>query len=492
MAVTSLLFFVSALAAALVFWRMPLKTRLPWLLLISAAFLLAWNWQFVLILALFGLANFWLGLKVEKAIPAGKPAWKIAGIVFNILVLFVFKYNHFFLPSLQKLLGGGQTGTAVQILLPLGLSFLVVQMISYLVDVANGRLKAERDLVKFGIFTLYFPKLLSGPVERARLFLPRLDSPLPFDRALLNRSLSLIVIGLLRKLLLANPLFSLIPADAFTAPANYAGQHLVLYLLAYAFALFNDFAGYTAIVRGVSLWFGIELANNFNLPYFSRNFTEFWNRWHISLSQWLRDYLFFPISRALLRRYPNREHFVNLVLPPLATMLVSGMWHGLSWSLLVWGGLHGLYQILERLPGLIRPQTPLDQRPRWRNALGMAVTCVLTLLAWLPFRMELPTAWRYLQGMFAWVRPDFFLFRRYITFDTAWLSWTPLNLPNPILLGVLAAALGLDLLLRGKNGEKELWDLPRVLQVLLLVLLFSVILASLFTDAAAPFVYQAF
>jgi len=491
MAVTSLVFFISSLAAALVFRRMPAKLRLPWLLLISAAFLLVWNWQFIIILALFGLVNFWLGLQVEKSLAGGKPGWKIIGIIFNILILFIFKYNHFFLPSLQRLFGGGGT-PALQILLPVGLSFLVVQMISYLLDVANRRLTAEHDLVKFGVYTLYFPKLLSGPVERARLFLPRLDAPLSFDRVQFNRSFSLVVLGLLRKLVLANPLFSLIPNDAFTAPPNYAGQHLVFYLLAYAFALFNDFAGYTAIVRGISLWFGIDLGPNFNLPYFSRNFTEFWNRWHISLSAWLRDYLFFPVSRALLKRVPDRGHFLNVVVPPLATMLVSGMWHGLGWNLLFWGGLHGLYQIIERLPSLIRPSVPLDQRPRWRNALGVVVTFTLAVLAWLPFRMDLATAWAYLQGMFHWVRPDFFLFKRYITADANWLSWSPLNLPNPILLFVLALALGYDLLLRAPRGEKELWDLPRWLQVLALLLLLVAILASLFTDTTAPFVYQAF
>ncbi len=492
MAVTSLVFFASALLAALVFRRLPEKARLPWLLLISAAFLAVWNWQFVLVLALFGLVNFWLGLQVEKDIPSGKSGWKIAGIVFNILILFVFKYNQFFLPSLLKLFHAGEQGTALQILLPVGLSFLVVQMISYLVDVSNERMAAERSLVRFGVYTLYFPKLLSGPVEHARTFLPRLHSTLPFDRSLLNRSLSLIAIGLLRKLVFANPLFSMIPTDAFITPSNYAGQHLVLYLLAYAFALFNDFAGYTGIVRGVSLWFGVEISNNFALPYFSRNFTEFWNRWHISLSNWLRDYTFFPISRALMKRLPGREHMVNIIVPPLATMMVSGMWHGLGWGLLVWGGLHGLYQILERLPGLIRPQTPLDQRPRWRNGLGIAITFTLTLLAWLPFRMDLPTAWAYLQGMFAWQRPDFFLFKRYITGNADWLSWSPLNLPNPILMLLLALALGFDLLLRARSGEKELWDLPRWLQVLLEVVLLISVLSSLFVQNTAPFVYQAF
>lgn len=495
MAVTSLLFLVLALAAALIFHRLPQKARIPWLLLISAAFLATWNWQFVLILSLFGLVNFALGIKVEQAAESAKRHWVILGIIFNILTLFVFKYNHFFLPSLLNLLT--KSGTlpqegALQILLPVGLSFLVVQMISYLVDLKNRRLAAERNLIRFGVYTLYFPKLLSGPVERARLFLPRLQAPLPFDRALLNRSLSLIVIGLLRKLVFANPLFSMIPADAFTTPTQYAGQHLWLYLIAYAFALFNDFAGYTSIIRGVSLWFGIELTSNFNLPYFSRNFTEFWNRWHISLSHWLRDYLFFPISRSLMKRHPQREYYLNVLVPPLATMLVSGMWHGLSWNLLLWGGLHGVYQILERLPGLIHPSAPLDERPRWRQGLGIVVTFLLTLLAWIPFRMELPTAWLYLQGMFKWVRPDFFLFKRYITADAPFLSWSPLNLPNPILLLVITAAIGFDLLLRRKSGEKELWGLPRWVQVLLILILLAVAFTSLFVANTAPFVYQAF
>jgi D-alanyl-lipoteichoic acid acyltransferase DltB (MBOAT superfamily) len=169
MAVTSVLFFVSALAAAVVYRRMPPRVRTPWLLLISAAFLAAWNWQFVLVLVVFGLVNYWLGLKVEKRILSGNLVWKITGIAFNIFILFVFKYNRFFLPSLLKLVGGNEQAIALQILLPVGLSFLMVQMISYLVDVSHGRVKAERDLVKFGVYILYFPKLISGPVERLSL-----------------------------------------------------------------------------------------------------------------------------------------------------------------------------------------------------------------------------------------------------------------------------------------------------------------------------------
>lgn len=492
MSVTTLLFLFLTFIAALVFRHLPQKYRLPWLLLVSALFLATWNWVFVLVLSVFGAANYWLGIKVEQSIPTAKRGWLVVGIIFNILVLFIFKYNHFFLPSFLQLIGVQANNGALQILLPVGLSFLVVQMISYLVDIANRRLPAERALIRFGVYTLYFPKLISGPVERARTFLPRLQTPLPFDRALLDRSLSLIVIGFLRKLVFANPLFNIIPEAAFTNSLDFPGQNLWLYLLAYAFALFNDFAGYTGIVRGISLWFGIELSSNFNLPYFSRNFTEFWNRWHSSLSAWLRDYLFFPISRSLMKRFSRRDHFLTLFVPPMATMLVSGLWHGVSWSLLVWGGLHGIYQVLERLPGLFRPSPPLDERPRWRKLLGIGVTFLLTLLAWIPFRMDLPTSLQFFQGLFKFVRPDFFLFKRYITGDAPFLSWTPLNLPNPLLILLLATALGFDLLLVRKSGEKDFWTLPRWVQVILIVILLIAALATIFVDAAAPFVYQAF
>ncbi len=492
MPVTTLLFLFLTAIAALIFRRLPQKYRLPWLLLVSALFLATWNWIFILVLSIFGVANYWLGLKVERSILTAKRGWLVFGIIFNILVLFVFKYNHFFLPSFIQLLGVQVNEVTLQILLPVGLSFLVVQMISYLVDVANKRLPAEHDLIRFGVFSLYFPKLISGPVERARTFLPRLQTPLPFDRALLDRSLSLLLIGFLRKLVFANPLFNIIPESVFQTPLEFTGQDLWFYLLAYAFALFNDFAGYTGIVRGISLWFGIELSSNFNLPYFSRNFTEFWNRWHISLSTWLRDYLFFPISRSLMKRFSRRDHLLTLLVPPMATMLVSGLWHGVSWNLLFWGGLHGIYQVLERLPGLFRPSAPLDERPRWRQFLGILITFLLTLLAWIPFRMDLPTSFQFFQGLFKFVRPDFFLLKRYITGDSNALSWTPLNLPNPLLLLLLAAALGFDLLLARTSGEKDFWSLPRWVQGLLIMLLVVAALATIFVDTAAPFVYQAF
>ncbi|MDO8971972.1 MAG: MBOAT family O-acyltransferase, partial [Saprospiraceae bacterium] len=293
MNITSLAFLALAFVAALIYHRLTAKFRNLWLLAVSAVFLATWSWQFILVLLVFGFLNFALGIKIETG-SSKKKTWLGLGIVLNIAFLLVFKYSQFYLPALTRLLnrmGVEGNSDGLKLLLPVGLSFLVVQAISYLVDVANKRLPAEKALLKFWAYVVYFPKLLSGPVERARQFLPRLDSPLRLDRELLERSLALIVSGLFRKIFLADALFRMIPENAFITPLDHTGQNLVFWLLGYSFALYNDFAGYTAIARGVSLWFGIELCINFNLPYFSHNFTEFWTRWHISLSNWLRDYL---------------------------------------------------------------------------------------------------------------------------------------------------------------------------------------------------------
>jgi D-alanyl-lipoteichoic acid acyltransferase DltB (MBOAT superfamily) len=493
MTVTSAIFFIAALAAAIIHHYLPERLRKYWLLAVSLGFLATWSWKFVLVLGVLTLANYWFGLHAD---PNNKHArrWVVGGIILNILALFVFKYSNFYLPETVKLLTalGLHLSDGLQILLPVGLSFLVVQWISYLVDVTNKRLTPQYDLVKFSLYAFYFPRLLSGPVERAHLFFARLDKPLPIDRALLERSTVLIVTGLFRKLVFANPLFGMIPADAFTAPATYSGQNLFVWLLAYAFAIYNDFAGYTMIVRGVSLWFGIELTNNFNLPYLSRNFSEFWNRWHISLSSWLRDYIFFPLSWSLLKFNRNQKAFVNFILPPMVTMLVSGMWHGLSWNLLLWGGLHGLYLVAERIPALFKPQPPVNERPRWRQWMGIGTTFVFTMLAWVPFKTSVANTLIYWQSMLDWNKPDFFLLKRVLQGKTLLLTWTAFDIPNPILCLVLAGAILFDLLQSRGKDETFIQRLPRWGQITLLVILLLVIVLAAFTHEAAPFVYQTF
>lgn len=375
-----------------------------WLLLVSYIFIFTWDWRFAFVLTLVTAVNFLIALRIRTN-DQGHPGLLWAGIGFNVLVLGFFRVVNFFLPQLESLLGrlGIITqGDGLQLLIPLGLSYYVLQTISYLVDVYRGQLKSETDFVAFALYLAYFPKLIAGPIERARTFLPKLAQPRVVDHEVLARSVMLIFVGLTRKLLIADVLTASFLSDVFQFPAKYNPLELILWLTIYAFALYNDFAGYTDMVRGVSGLFGIELSVNFQTPYFSRNFTEFWRRWHITLSEWLRDYIYFPISRALRRGNPEFQKVTTLVLPPLLTMLVSGMWHGFGLHMLVWGGMHGLYQIVERVPALWRPVVPAQNQPAWRQGLGMGIVFMFVALAWVPFRWELPAAFELWGALLNW------------------------------------------------------------------------------------------
>jgi D-alanyl-lipoteichoic acid acyltransferase DltB (MBOAT superfamily) len=494
MEITSLTFAGFVALVFLIYHFLPLRAQNFWLLLTSLLFYVAFEWQFAVILLILTLLNFTFGKGIAKSKRQGL-LW--IGIVLNAGALLVFKYADFYIPALTELLNnlGIQTQAGgLQILLPIGLSFYIVQAISYLLDVYRDRTPAEEDPLNFTLYFLYFPKLVSGPIERARDFLPKLREHRLVDNALLTSSLSLIVVGMVRKIVFADTLTVLIPEDAFTEPMNYPGQFLVVWLLTYAFALYNDFAGYTNIVRGVSGLLGIELSANFMRPYFARNFTEFWQRWHISLSEWLRDYVFFPSSRALIKLVPTRQHAINIILPPMMTMLVSGLWHGVSWHMLVWGGLHGLYQVIERLISLGRPVVPPDERPWWRQGLAMSLVFALAVVAWVPFRMELATAMDYVRGIVTpgnWVDPAFSLaWRNLFTKKRFWL-WPEHGLPDPRPFFIILPALWLDFI-QERRGELFFLKWKLGWRAVLLAVALLVILAASGADNQVPFEYQGF
>lgn len=497
MGITSLVFVGFVILVFGVYHFLPLRLQNYWLLITSLAFYITFSWQFAAIILILTLLNFLLGKRLEKS-QGLKPSLLWMGITLNVLALLGFKYSDFYIPALTRLLAGigVQTGAGgLQIILPVGLSFYIVQAISYLIDVHRSRIPAEKDPLNFTLYLVYFPKLVSGPIERARTFIPKLTTPRTVDNALLTRSLSLILIGLVRKLVFADTLTSLFPDYLFREPKIYAGQLLVLWLLAYAFALYNDFAGYTSIIRGVSGLFGIELSSNFMRPYLARNFTEFWQRWHISLSEWLRDYIFFPTTRFLLKMVPNRRNAINLILPPMVTMLVSGLWHGVSWHMLMWGGLHGIYMVVERLFSLWRPTIPPDERPRWRQRLATSLVFFLAVIAWVPFRMEYWVAAEYLRGIFTpgnWKYPILWRVTQDFNRDMWFWRWPEYNLPDLRVLFVLVPACWLDWIQERNKNELFFLKWNNWGQAGLLALAILVILAISGADNQVPFVYQGF
>lgn len=497
MNITTLSFAAFVVIVVVGYRLFPARFRNIWLFVACLGFLAAWSWEFVGILLIIGTVNYFLGEWIGKA-KDGRKRLLWIGIVFNVFTLLIFKYSDFYIPELIVFLAhiGVETGSGgIQLLMPIGLSFTTVQLISYLVDVHNRILLPEKGRLKFILYVLYFPKLLSGPIERARIFLPKLDHPQPLSEESIARNFTLIVTGLIRKLLFANMLSAMIPPVAFVQPLMYSAQMLLTWLLAYAFVIYNDFAGYTSIVRGISGLLGIELTSNFNTPYFSRSFAEFWDRWHISLSNWLRDYIFFPASRALLKKIPARDHIINFILPPLVTMLVSGMWHGLSVSLLLWGSLHGAYLIVERIPTLWAPKVLLDECQKWRQAVAALFTFSLVLLAWIPFRMDLITAKRYLAGLILpsrWARPEFLwmseVFKGHLPVGDVY-GW---NIPDPRIFLVLVPAILLDWAQYHHKDEFVFLKWPRWVQAALLALAILGLYLASFADSAAPFVYQGF
>lgn len=481
MSITSLSFAAFLLGVLLVYYLLPRRAQNVWLLVASYGFYVTWAWQFALLLLLATGANFVLARGLRQN-GEGRRALLWAGIVLNVALLYFFRAAHFYLPELISLLAragivlqsNGPPVGGLQILLPVGLAYYTLQNISYLVDVYRGQLKAAGDVVDFALYLVYFPRLLSGPVERARTFLPMLAQRRVVDNDVLARGFTLIVVGLARKLLVADTLAAIIFWDAFETPAKYTGPELIGWLMLYGLFLYNDFAGYTSMARGVSYLFGIELSANFKQPYFARTFTEFWNSWHITLSHWLRDYIFFPLSRALLRRNPRRTNIANLILPPLVTMLVSGLWHGLGWGLLLWGALHGLYQVLERLPSLWRPVVPPQQRALWRQGLSILAVQMLVTLAWAPFVMELPVALSYWQGILDWTYP-IIRFRRIL-------------LLAPFLIAILA----LDWAQRQPRDEAIFLRWPRPIQASLLAGCLFLLMLIMQVGYEESFVYMGF
>jgi D-alanyl-lipoteichoic acid acyltransferase DltB (MBOAT superfamily) len=476
MNITSIHFVLFTTVVLIVYYFLPRRPQNFWLLFASYVFIVTWDWKFAVILGVVTTLNFLIALHLRlKDQGRGGLLW--TGIGFNILILVIFRIADFFLPQLEILFErmglSTQTG-GLQILIPLGLSYYVLQTISYLVDVYRGQLKAETDFVNFALYLAYFPKLLAGPIERARTFLPKLAQSRVVDNELLARSMMLIFIGITRKLLIADILTATFLPDVFEIPAKYNPLELTLWLVIYAFAIYNDFAGYTDMVRGVSGFFGIELSANFRTPYFSRNFTEFWKRWHITLSEWLRDYIYFPISRLLTRRNSTAQKLANLILPPMITMLVSGLWHGLSLHMLLWGGLHGLYQIIERVPALQRPGVPPQNQPVWRQWLGMGVIFIFVILAWVPFRWELPAA--------------FDLWGALLNWSEIGIRYRRLFFVMPFLFGPLL----IDLLQYWRQDEFIFLKWSPLTRAACMAVILLLVFISTGGDFEQPFVYQAF
>ncbi len=370
-----------------------LPHRFRWMLLLgaSAYFYAAFIPSYLLILFLVIAVDYLAGIAIEEAgTPAKKRAWLIASLSANIAILAVFKYADFAILSINQLsatLGSGTSYDTLNFILPIGLSFHTFQSMSYTIEVYRGAQKAERHLGIYSVYVLYFPQLVAGPIERPQNLLRQFRTPKNLDVASVRSGLQLMAVGFLKKLVVADNLALLVDA-VYKAPETFNGLSLYLAAVFFSFQILCDFSGYTDIARGVSRLFGIELMLNFRRPYFSTSLSEFWRRWHISLSTWFRDYLYIPLGGGT-------EGQVKKLRNLMIVFLVSGLWHGANITFVVWGFVHGLGVCLENLFGQSKKSTLLVLRT-------FVIFHVVTF-AWIFFRApSIASAGAFIKTLFAW------------------------------------------------------------------------------------------
>jgi D-alanyl-lipoteichoic acid acyltransferase DltB (MBOAT superfamily) len=384
-----LVFFALVFA---VYWRLPHRGQNLFLLAASLFFYGSWNVRLLGLLVGSASIDYLCAIGVESArSPRARKGFLLLSVCASLGILGFFKYANFFLDSLIALLaqlGLPASRPALDIVLPVGISFYTFQAMSYAVDVYRGELPACRRYLDYLLHISFFPQLVAGPIERATHRLPQVLEPRQrLNRGAVLEATKLLVVGYAQKIAIADVLATTVER-AFADPRAHGGVFLLFALYAFAVQVYCDFAGYSNIARGTARLLGFRLVRNFEQPYLSADIAEFWRRWHVSLSSWLRDYLFLPLGGT--RRGPRRTK-VNLML----TMLIGGLWHGASWTFVAWGGLHGFYlAVHSALPGRRKPA----RGPR--RLVSVLVTFHLVCLSWVFFRAEtFADAWDYLRGL---------------------------------------------------------------------------------------------
>lgn len=378
-----LLFFP---VVTLVYFVIPHRARHLWLLAASYRFYMAWNPKYALLMGLSTLITYASGLLMGRTKSKGfKRLWVFLSMTSNLTILFLFKYFHFFLDNLNRLLLWADKlplAPGFHVILPVGISFYTFQALSYTMDVYRGEIYVEKNLFKYALFVSFFPQLVAGPIERSKNLLIQISQRHRFDFERARDGLLLMLWGYFLKLVIADRLAILVDT-VYRDPGQYQGLILVVATLFFGVQIYCDFASYSLIAIGSAQVMGFQLMDNFRQPYFARSIGEFWRRWHISLSTWFRDYLYIPLGG-------NRKGKLRLYLNTLIVFLVSGLWHGASWTFVIWGALHGLFQVggqlLRPLKKAINRALHIDEEAASFKLGQMLITFLLVNFSWIFFR----------------------------------------------------------------------------------------------------------
>ena len=381
----SLEFMIFFPVVTILYFVLPHKIRWFLLLVSSCIFYMAFVPKYILILGFTIVIDYLAGIFIDKMEGNRKRIFLIISILTNVGILFVFKYFNFFNENAERLanmIGWNYPISSLSIILPIGLSFHTFQSMSYIIEVYRGKHKPEKHFGIYALYVMYYPQLVAGPIERPQNMLWQFHTKHKFDAARTVDGLKLMAWGFFKKLVIADNLAIAVNA-AYKSPEAVSGLTLVLATYFFAFQIYCDFSGYTDIARGASRIMGIELMQNFKLPYFAKTISEFWRRWHISLSSWFTDYVYISLGGNRCAKWKWQR---NLMI----VFLLSGLWHGAAWTYVIWGGLNGFYlvsalwtkSLREKLAHSVR----LNKYPRLQNTVKVFITFNLVCFSWIFFR----------------------------------------------------------------------------------------------------------
>lgn len=379
-----LLFLVVFLA---IYWSLVGQARLVLCLVGSCFFYGWWDYRFLGLVLLSTIVDYFVAIMIKRSQGAlVRRSWLMVSVGANLGILATFKYYDFFSESLLQLtnrLGWELDWPTLNLILPLGISFYTFQTLSYSIDVYRGKLAPERNWLRFATYVVFFPQLVAGPIVRASEFLPQLKTDRIWSFPKIELGLGLLLLGFFKKVVIADNI-ALVADHLFDNPIIYTAVNTAIVVVLYAFQIYGDFSGYSDIAIGVALMLGFQFPPNFRFPYFANSLSDFWRRWHITLSTWLRDYVYIPLGGS------RSGHLVT-IRNLMVTMLVGGLWHGANWTFIVWGGLHGILLCLQRGYGWILGDRGFNQSTHslFQNSVRVIQTaCVFAVVcaAWVIFR----------------------------------------------------------------------------------------------------------
>lgn len=372
------------------------------LLAASYFFYANWDFRFLFLLLFSTLLDFYSGIKIESTTnSSSRLVWLWLSVGINLLFLGLFKYYDFFVNSFSDLLAGIGYKVhlkSIGLILPVGISFYTFHGLSYVIDIYNKRIKAERNIIDYSLFVSFFPLLVAGPIERATHLLPQLKRKRNFDSVMMVDGLRQILWGMFKKVVVADSCAE-VANLIFENYSNYSGSTLVIGVIFFSIQIYGDFSGYSDIALGTAKLFGVDLLRNFNYPYFSRDIAEFWRRWHISLSSWFKDYVYIPLGGS-------KVGVLRSILNVIIIFVLSGFWHGANWTFIMWGAINATYFVPLMLLKKNRKNTNIVSQgkllPSWRDLLSIVKTNILITFAWIFFRsQDLESAINYINDIFS-------------------------------------------------------------------------------------------